>query len=229
MACLSSHTRSAGLALLIAAHGVLAACPATAPRTVPVVVTDGDLCDRAPDDSRCRPESTHERVELRNHLAGCTPGPRGAATFSLDGQVLATLAPGEHKTVRLPRGDVAVGVTVAPGDAEELVHLSLGGSGPVLVEAGCPAGRFAASGLAPLVLVGPEASCPPARVRASGLDFELGAGLTWTLLVPHGDHVIRFGGAAQTVSVGGDGAQLPAPTCGVQGQRRGLSIGSAQR
>lgn len=232
MARLSSHLaktsrRAARSALVVSAF--LMGCPASTPRVVGGsgphdLLEPGDaVCEEAKDDPRCRPEATHERVELINHLAGCRPGPRGKATFLLGDEVLAELSPGQKKSVRLPRGDTSLTVKSPNPDGTdhvELVHLSLGGKGPVPVEVGCPAGRFASSGLSPLVLWGPAASCPPSRVRASGLDFELGAGLSWTLLVPLGDHVVKFGTTSQTVSVGPLGASLTAPACGgVQGGR----------
>lgn len=257
MARLSSHLETSrrraprrafvmgpGLPALLALCVPLIGCPASAPRvgTGPdghgplgsdgALDPDDPLCEVAKDDPRCRPEATHERVELINHLAGCVPGPRGKASFSLGDEVLAELAPGQKKSVRLPRGDTTVTIRRVDTTGAELteeVHLSLAGAGPVPVEVGCPASRFAASGLAPLVLWGPAATCPPVRVRASGLDFELGTGVSWTLLVPFGDHVVRFGSVSQTVTVTALGAQLSAPPCtGVQGGRsapRAASVG----
>jgi hypothetical protein len=225
MACLSSRPRRSHLLRSVGAIGAscLIGCPATTQRVDPDELGPslGDAaCELTKDDPRCRPESSHERVGLRNHLAGCEPGPRGKASFIIGDEVLAELAPGEQRSVRLSRGDVTVTVRVAPRESVETTALSLGGAGPVAVETGCAAGRFAGSGLAPLVLRGPEGACPAVRVRASGLDFDLGPGLTWTLLVPHGEHVVRFGGVAQTVSVGAEGALLAAPGCGVQGSTR---------
>lgn len=224
MACLSSHLRRTHLIRSLGALGVLclAGCPAASPYLVtgePGPVFGAAACEHAKDDPRCRPESTHERVELTHHLAGCEPGPRGRATFTLGDEVLAELAPGDHKSVRLPRGDVSVGVKVEPLDTVELHALSLGGAGPVPLEVGCAAANFVTSGLAPLVLRGPQAPCPSVRVRASGLDFELRPGLTWTLLVPHGEHVVRFDGASQAVAVGVNGAELVVPACGLEGSR----------
>lgn len=245
MARLSSHLETSrrraparafvtgpGLPALLVLCSQLLGCPASAPRVgsgsddhdvIGFLDPNDPMCEQAKDDVLCRPEDSHERVELINHLAGCVPGPRGKATFSRGDEVLAELAPGQKKSVRLPRGDTTVTVRRVDATGAELteeVHLSLAGKGPVPVEVGCPAGRFATSGLAPLVLWGPSSSCPPVRVRASGLDFELGPGVSWTLLVPLGDHVVRFGSVSQTVTVPALGAQLSAPSCvGVQGGR----------
>lgn len=249
MARLSSHPRKTGrralgraLVMGLGLSALLPGCPASAPRVDPgsdgpdvigFLDPNDPMCDQAKDDVLCRPETTHQRVELINHLAGCEPGPRGKATFSLGDEVLAELAPGQRKSLRLPRGDTTVTIRrVDASGAEQLeqVQLSLAGSGPVPVELGCPASRFAASGLAPLVLWGPAATCPPVRVRASGLDFELGSGMSWTLLVPLGDHIVRFGSVSHTVSVSALGATLSAPACGgVQGGRaapRAAALGS---
>lgn len=239
MARLSSHPekcrRRALRRALVLGPGLsalLVGCPASAPRVGPgpngtdpiaLLGPDDPVCEAAKDDPRCRPEATHERVELIHHLAGCVPGPRGKATFLLGDELLAELAPGQKKSVRLPRGDTTLTIRRIDGTgAEQLeqVNLSLGGSGPVPVEVGCPASHFASSGLAPLVLWGPAGACPPVRVRASGLDFELGSGVSWTLLVPVGDHIVRFGAVSQTVTVSSLGATLSAPSCaGVQGGR----------
>lgn len=209
---------------------VLGGCPATAPRAVVRDVVD-DPCAHTSADPRCRPDETHAPVLLSHPLAGCTPGPRGRAVYSTDAGPLAELLPGEQKLVRLPRGDVVIVARVGPEEREQRFDLALMGHEPVLVETGCPAASFAGSGLAPLVLRGPtDGQCPAVRVRAGGLDFELVSGLTWTLLMPLGDHVVRLGGESVVVAVGEGGARLDAPGCGAGANRRGpLTAGGAPR
>jgi len=230
---------------LVVSAVLLGGCPATAPRvrtdggssgTIGPLLDDGLLCAGPDADPRCAPEGTHEAVELRHHLAGCEAGLRGPVTFWYLGEALATLAPGESKTFRLPRGDIEIAITdveTPPTGTQDVRSFGLFGSGPVKVEVGCAPTVFRDAGLMPLVVRGPRASpepdspsCPAARIRAGGLDFQVGPSQVRTLFLPVGDHIIRIDGQSQTVRIGAEGASVSAPGCGSQGRGAHGSVSS---
>lgn len=236
--------------LLLLVATLLGGCPATTPQLrtdgshhsdpAGPLLDDGLLCAGPDKDPRCAPEGTHEAVELRHHLAGCEAGLRGPVTFWFAGEALATLAPGESKTFRLPRGDVEIaittGVETTPAGTEDVRSFGLYGSGPLKVEVGCAPTAFRDAGLKPLVVRGPRespgsphASCPAARIRAGGLDFEVGPAQVRTLFLPVGEHIVRIDGQSQTVRIGPEGASVSVPGCGSQGLRANGSVSSRDR
>lgn len=210
-------TFRAGGLLVIPAFSACPSQPRVGPSPEPPLIGDERLCrgdpadPRAERDPRCATVTTHEPVELVNHFAGCRAGPRGAATFKLGAETLATLAPGERKIFMLPRGDVSL--TIVDGERSETRELSLEGTGPLVIEVGCAPGTPGADGLRPLVLLGAPLACaadaPPVRVRAGGLELEVGPGQAHTVFVPRGSHLVKVGGATRTVDVGADGAVVP--------------------
>ncbi len=240
-----SFTTAIHLSLLLLVGAASGGCPATSPHTrtdgtgssgtTGPLHDDGLLCAGPDADPRCAPEGTHEAVELRHHLAGCEAGLRGPVTFWYMGEALATLAPGESKTFRLPRGDIEIAITTGsatpPTDAPDVRSFGLFGSGPVKVEVGCAPTAFLDAGLMPLVVRGPRASpgpngtsCPAARIRAGGLDFQVGPSQVRTLFLPVGEHIVRIDGQSQTVRVGAEGASVSAPGCASQGRGQHGSV-----
>jgi hypothetical protein len=166
----------------------------------------------------CPVEDAHRRVTLRNSAFGCAAGRRGAASFLLENQVIATLAPGASKVVLMPHGVAEFVVEDAGGRASKVVEV--GDRGPLEVVAGCLLSRFDGMSLRPLAVVVPVASgCQGVKVRAGGLEFQLDEGEVQTLFVPAGQHVIRAGGQAQTVTVGPAGAIVEVPLCTKGGAR----------
>jgi hypothetical protein len=188
----------------------------------PKVIADRRLCVGTPDDPKaerdpaCASDETHEAVELVHHRAGCRAGLRGPATFRVGEQLLATLRPGERKSLRLPRGDVEL-IVDADGRRETRA-LSLAGAGPVVVELGCGPERFLARGLQPLLIEGPRGGCAdaPVPVRAGGLVLAVGPDQVQTLFLPRGSHVVKVGGIERTVELGEGGAIVPLG-CGTAG------------
>lgn len=203
--------------LILVLVALTASC-ATSPRApsphAPLVTPEGALCEGRPGDPRgerdpaCAPTATHEPVAISYHLAACTPGVRGPIAVRLGEQHLLTLYPGEAKTVRLPRGEVAL--TLDEGGREDRRELMLEGHGPLVVELGCDPRSFS-GGLEALVLEGPRQgqTCEtPIAVRAGGLDLTIDRDEVRTLFVPRGHHVLRVAGRERALEVGAGGARL---------------------
>lgn len=180
----------------------LGGCPAVVTpevRPTPDVSVTGD-----PTPTGTGPLTVHYRP------IACAGGSLFPARVLVAGAVVAEVAPGSEA-----RLEVALGaVQVVAGDTTEVAQVTASGAEVTL---GCVLETFRGAGLQPLTVVAPEARCTAlgaVRVRAGGPSRQLVRGERWTVLVPRGNHVVRFRFEGEgerereaTVAIGdGDGA-----------------------
>lgn len=193
--------------LLVLALVGLAGCPATVRTHEGVTIAD------APREAI--PDGTAVSLTVQLGSNACGGGSLVSAKVMVGEQVVAEVAPASEQVVQVPIGRVRVVAGALSADVE------VGKSGGRVV-IGCDEASFRGAPLLPLTLVAPDARCtalPELHVKAAGIARTLAPGERWTLLVPRGGYVVRFGvgadlGRAVSLTIGESGKELAlAPGC----------------
>ncbi len=186
----------------------LGGCPATVRTHAGVTVED------APREGLS--EGATGRLTVRIGSTACGGGSLVSARVLVGERVVAEVAPASEQVLEVPIGLVRV---VAGALSAEVAVGAAGGR----VVLGCDDASFRGAPLLPLTLLAPDVRCtalPAMNVKAGGLQRTLAPGERWTVLVPRGGYVVRFG-------LGADGDRTVALTIDESGRVLDLAPGCA--